>query len=132
MDNMGQVSPGPYLITTSPSLIKCGKCGRPVLAATVQGLDRHIDTACLTQLGELAVLLEGRTTFNLRHDVLSVRGPDKIRAGTRGAPVLAQHACKDTPEEHIDPAWSLAAMALIIEAVGGVIVGEKIAHVPPF
>jgi hypothetical protein len=129
-----QTSAGPYLITTSPSLINCSKCRAPVMAATVAGLDRHIDTACLTQLGELEVLMAGRDTFNLNGDRLSVRNPEKIRAGNYTHPVMAEHRCgSPIPREHIDPAWLEAATAIVVQACGGVIVGnDKIAFQPPF
>lgn len=128
-----QVGGGQFLITTSPSLINCPKCARPVMAGTVRGLDEHVDTAMLNQLGELMALLEGRATFNLRGDVLSHRNQERIRGGRRDAPVLARHACKDTPEQHLDPAWVEAATAVVVQACGGVVVGnDKITQDPPF
>lgn len=128
------VSNRQYLITTTPSLIQCYGCNRPVLAATVGGLDRHIDTACLTPAGELAALLQGRSTFELHNDVLIRRGPEKIRAGLPGRPVLAEHSCDPVPDHHIEHVWTAAAMATVIQAVGGVVVGGGSAGstTPPF
>lgn len=128
-----QVSNGPYAITTAPSLITCQKCRRSVLAATVHGLDVHIDTATLNPVGEMVALIEGRATYGLRGDRLYERMPEKIRAGnTDGAPVMAQHACKPVPPEHIDQAWSLAATAIVIQAIGGVVVNGTAYAEPPF
>lgn len=127
------VSGGPYLITTAPSLIQCQTCDRPVLAATVGGLDRHIDTACLNPAGELAALLQGRPTFELHNDRLIRRGAEKIRAGRTGHPVMAEHSCDPVPNHHIEHAWTAAAMATVIHAVGGVVVGDTASYTtPPF
>lgn len=125
---------GPYLITESPGLTKCYKCGQPVLAAVVGGLERKIDPAALNEIGELVVLLSGRKTFELRRDLLVRRTADKIRAGrSSGAPVMAEHACKPIPEKHVDHECMDTATALIIEAVGGVIVtSNKSSNDPPF
>jgi hypothetical protein len=129
-----QTSSGPHLISTSPSLIKCRKCGQPVMACTVSGMDRHIDPAALTQAGELAVLLSGRATFSLRGDTVFSRTPEKIRSGDRRYPVLPEHRCGATiPEQHLDPVWMEAATAIVIQACGGVVVGkDTIAYEPPF
>jgi ribosomal protein S27E len=129
-----QTSTGPYLVTEAPSLINCRKCGRAIMAATVGGMAVHIDTATLNPVGELAALMQGRSTYNLRGDHLFRRHPEQIRAGDRRLPVLAKHACTDTPPEHIDPAFAEVAVALIVHACGGVIVQptQQIAHVPPF
>ena len=126
------VSGREHLITTAPSLIQCQTCHRPVLAATVGGLDRHIDTACLNPAGELAALLSGRSTYEMRNDMLVRRGPEKIRAGSPGAPVLAEHSCAPVPENHIEHAWTAAAVATVIQAVGGVVVGDTASFTPPF
>ncbi len=128
-----QLSAGPHLITTTPSLITCRRCSRPVLAATVGGLDVHVDTACLNEAGEVMALIEGRSTYNLVGERLYRRGPEKIREGGRTAPVLGKHSCAPVPDEHIDPVWSEVATAIIVHACGGVIVNEtKIAFLPPF
>lgn len=135
-----QVSPGPFLITTAPSLTVCRKvvnrsgamCKRPVLAATIGGIDHHVDTATLNDLGELAVLSEGRPTYGLvTHDYLSRRTTHDILAGPAKHPVLAEHACKEIPDHHIEHAWTLAAQALIYSALGATVpyVGER---TPPF
>lgn len=123
-----------HLITTAPSLIKCPRCHRPVLAATVGGIDRHVDTATLNPTGELAALLAGRSSFELHGEVLVRRGPEKIRAGHPGAPVLADHSCDPVPDSHVEHAWTAAAMALVIQAVGGVVVGgdRTSSTTPPF
>src|SRR5688572_22230437 len=119
-----QVSTGPHAITTSPSLVNCPRCHRPVMAATVAGLDEHIDTAALNEVGELVALCEGRATFELRRDYLMHRDPSKIRYGKRDAPVLARHVCRDTPAEHIERAWEAAGAAFVIQAIGGVVINS--------
>lgn len=123
-----QVSSGPYSITTAPSLTICRKivnrrtgdmCKRPVLAATISGFDTHVDTATLNDSGELAALLEGRRTYALvAQDYLARRTALNIAAGPPKKPVLAEHACRAVPDHHIDPAWTLAARALIYSALG--------------
>lgn len=126
-----QVSPRPFLITTAPSLTVCRACNRLVLAATVGGLDRHVDTATLTEAGELSALLEGRATYQLvTEDYLVRRNVHHIRAETQ-RPVLADHDCKETPDHLIEHAWSLAAKALIMAALGGTIPAESDGDSPP-
>lgn len=128
-----QTSAGPFSITTAPSLINCPKCHRPIMAATVRGLDEHLDTAMLNPMGELMALMEGRRTFDLRGDYIGLRNKEKIAAGHRDAPVVARHACKDVPREHLDPAWMEAAIAIVVNACGGVIVGHDVTPTnPPF
>lgn len=118
------VSGGPHLITTAPSLTVCRRCKRPVLAATVGGIDRHVDTATLNDVGELAALIEGRATYALvAHDYLSRRTVHDISAGAPKHPVLADHVCKEIPDHHIEHAWTLAAKALAISALGATIPG---------
>lgn len=126
------VSAREYLITTTPSLITCRLCGSPLLAVTVGGIDRHIGTACLNPAGELAALLAGRSTFELHGEVLVRRYPEKILAGKPGAPVLADHSCDRVPDHHIEHAWTAAAMATVIAAVGGVVIGDTASFTPPF
>ena len=114
-----QVSPGPFLITTAPSLITCRRCKQPVLAATVGGMDVHVDTATLNDVGELAALIEGRTTYELvTADYLVRRSTHHISAGPAKHPVLATHSCAPTPEHHVNHAWTLAAQALLSTALG--------------
>jgi hypothetical protein len=127
-----QVSNGPFSITTAPSFTKCHRCHRPVLAATVGGLDRRVDAATLTQAGELAALLEGRATFHLAsQDYLVSRNVLHIKSDTQ-RPVLAEHACKEVPDHLIDHAWTWAAMALIASACGGTLIAESGDEAPPF
>lgn len=126
------VSPGPFLITTSPSLITCRRCNRPVLAATVGGLDRHVDTATLNDVGELAALVEGRATYSLvAEDYLSRRSVHDIAAGPAKRPVLAEHSCTPTPDHHVNHAWTLVAQALL-SSVLGVTVPTGANVTPPF
>lgn len=90
---MSRTLTGPHLITTTPSLTACHRCRLPLLAATVGGLDRHIDPQPLQQAGELAALLAGRTTYDLRGELLIRRTRWRIAGGRRDLPVLAEHYC---------------------------------------
>lgn len=117
-----QVSPGIHLITTAPSLTKCRRCHRQVLAATVGGLDRHVDTATLNDAGELAALLSGLATYALvAEDYLSRRSVVAISAGPPKRPVLADHACRVIPEHHIAHEWTAAAKALLTVTLGATV-----------
>ena len=128
-----QMSPGAHLITTAPSLTKCRKCNRPVLAATIGGLDRHVDTATLNDLGELATLVSGRKTYALvADDYLARRTVHHISAGPAKRPVLAEHGCTHIPDEHINHAWTLAAQALIFSALGVTVPADGASSTPPF
>ena len=110
---------GPYLITTSPSLTTC-RCGLPVLAATVVGLDRHVDTAALNDWGELAALLAGRKTYELHGEQLVPRSSERLREGRPAdTPVLADHACTITPDEHVDDTFMGKAMKLLASLLLG-------------
>lgn len=124
---------GPYLITTSPSLTECMVCGRPVLAATVGGLDKHIDTATLSDTGELVALLSRCKTYELHGDELVERSAARIGSTEQHAPVLADHRCgRITPVNEISAKWSAQAAALIVRALGGMIVGRAGSEDPPF
>lgn len=116
------VSNGPYLITTAPSLTRCRGCRRPVLAVTVDGIDRHVGTATLTPAGELAAILDGRATYHVAAADYLVRRTVLHIAADIARPVLADHACKEVPDHHIDHAWTLAAQALLQTALGATVV----------
>ncbi len=118
-------------MTEAPGLILCKSCGRPILAVLVKGLDRHIDTAALTQEGELFALLTGRATFEIRGDVIYRRSPEKIATGERKQPVLAEHNCTPIPEAHIDVSWSQAAASIIMGAIGATLISDTTVT-PPF
>lgn len=126
-----QVSNSPHMITTAPKLTVCWKCKRPVLAATLGGIDRRVDTATLNDAGELAALLEGRATFGLvGGEYLARRTVAHIKSD-RQLPVLAEHACKEIPDHHIEHAWMLAAQALILSTIGAT-VSPVTGDQPPF
>lgn len=127
-----QLSAGPHLITTSPSLTTCWRCKRPVMAATVGGLDFRIDTACLNRLGEFDALVRNLATFELHGEILVRRYGEKISGPWPAYPVMAEHACKPIPAAHTDPAWEQAAAALIVMALGGTVVKRNDGEHPPF
>jgi hypothetical protein len=109
---------GPHFITTAPSPIDCPSCRRPILAATVGGLDRHVDPTPLNPAGELAALLTGRATYDLagaRRDHLIRRNVHRIGAAT-GLPVLADHTCTPPTPGHVDQARLEAAEGPVVAA----------------
>jgi hypothetical protein len=127
-----KVSPGDHLITTAPSLTKCRYCKAPVLAVTVGGLDFHVDTATLNEMGELAALVSGRRTFAyVAQDYLARRTVMHISAGPAERPVLAEHACGPTPDAYIDPLWSQVAVALTSALLGATVIGD-LSSEPPY
>lgn len=97
---MSRTLTGPHLITTTPTATTCRHCRRPILAATIGGLDRHLDLVQLTPAGELAALLAGRATFTLRGDLLARRTVHHIRGGSP-TPVLPEHACPGVDPTHV-------------------------------
>lgn len=137
-----RVSPGEHLITTAPSLTICRKvvekrtgrmCKRPVLAATVGGLDRKVGTETLNDTGELAALLAGRRSYALvAQDYLAPRTVHSILAGPARRPVLADHDCAPIPDHHIEHAWSLAAQALCSATLGATVIETSGDSQPPF
>lgn len=127
---------GPYLITTSPSLTVCRKCRHRVLAATVGGIDRHVDPVPLNALGEFRALVSGVVTYELRGDFLFRRTKAHISAGV-GSPeasVLPAHTCYMIPDtmidhSHMDRAIRLCQQLLGTEVIPGFNDDEQ---APPF
>jgi hypothetical protein len=129
----GDVITGPHFITTRPNLITCRTCTRPQLAATVGGIDRHIDPAPLTTAGELAALLTGRHTYNLAgplSDHLIRRTVHHIRGADRTLPVVADHTCNPPDLAHIDHGHLEAAAALLRRLAGQA--ADLLPDRPPF
>lgn len=127
-----QVSSGPFSITTAPMLTTCTRCNKAVLAATVRGLDVHVDYACLNDAGELAALLEGRKTYTLvAQDYLAIRTRYNIAAGPPERPVLADHACRPVPPHHIEIKWSQAAQGLLTVLLPGAVPIDSDVDAPP-
>jgi hypothetical protein len=108
-------------------------CARPVLAATIGGLDKHVDTATLNETGELIALLSGCRTYELHGDELVQRSAGRIGSSEQTAPVVADHRCgRITPINEIDAKWSAVAAAMIVRALGGMIVGRPGSDEAPF
>lgn len=126
-----QLSTGPHMITTSPSPTVCRSCRRPILAATVAGLDRHIDLATLNDEGELAALISGRTTYQLHGELLVERNHLKLAQPRPAVPVLADHSCQPVPTSHVDQAFTYKAMVLLADLLGGTLVSDT-GDTPPF
>lgn len=131
-----RVITGPHLITTAPNVITCRSCGRPLLAVTVGGLDRHVDPAPLTELGELAALMSGRVTYDLSGslaDHLIRRTVHRI-AVPRGLPVVAEHRCDSQPDStHVDHGHLDRAVGLVRRLLGGEVIDEGNPNAPaPF
>lgn len=81
----------------------CRACAQPVVSgldANVCALTGHADPHPLTASGEVAALLDGRTTYELTDRVdrseLDARDTWDIRARPAGGdpPVLAEHRCR--------------------------------------
>jgi hypothetical protein len=122
---------GPYLVTTSPTMTMC-RCGRPVLAADVHGLPRHLDTSALNDMGELQALIENRKTYELHGEMLIPRTSERIASGRPSdSPVLADHACKDVLIGHTDDAFMEKALRLVSRLLGAFPVMDPNAE-PPF
>ncbi len=126
-----KLSTGEHLITTSPNLITCKQCGTAVMAATIGGIDRHVDFDTLNELGELAALLEGRRTFEVSGSLLIRRDVTHIKAGRSNLPVVAEHAHKRTPAEHVDQSHQEAAVKLLKRLMGATVIADNITT-PPF
>lgn len=101
-----------HLITEPPTATTCTRCRQPVLAATVGGLDRHVDPTAVTQAGELAALLASLASFEVRGNLIVHRTVWMIRADAQG-PVLVEHTCRPIPDCYVDPVAMAAAVALV-------------------
>lgn len=131
----GQVITGPHFITTRPTLVDCRACGRPQLAVTVGGLDRHIDPAPLTAAGELAALLAGRATYNLAgplSDHLIRRTVHHIHGRDRTVPVVADHGCTPPDSSHVDQRRLELCAALVRRLAGHDDAEQQLPNRPPF
>lgn len=125
-----QLSAGPFLITTAPSLTKCSRCRRMVLAVTINGFDRHVDPAALNQMGELAALMSGRKSYELHGELLVHRTVAKLGSPrVAGLPVMAEHACQAVSPAHCDQEVMEQALALVKRLLGAEIV---LPDQPPF
>lgn len=125
------LSSGQHFITTNPTTTTCTHCSSTVLAATVAGLDVHVDPVALTDVGELAVLLAGRRSFSLSGERLFRRRPEHITSD-RGGVVLGEHGCVQVPDEHVDHTVLATATALLRSALGAVVVQAGDDTPPPF
>lgn len=125
-----QVSSGSHLITTYPTITTCYRCSAPVLAATISGLDVHVDPVALNDLGELTVLLSGRHSYEMRGEELFLRRPEHIRASRSGF-VLGAHGCEPVSEEHTDHT-ALARAESLVRSLLGVAPDENSDAPPPF
>lgn len=120
-----QVSTGEHFITTAPTATTCRHCFRPVLAATVGGLDVRVDTDPLTLAGELGAVLAGRPTFDLRGELLAYRTAVRIRSGEH-LPVLAAHDCSaPVPPDLVDQVHMETAVFLVRRLLGGTVVDTR-------
>jgi hypothetical protein len=85
-----------YLITEPVKLAQCTRCNNPVIHAVTGGLTTITDVIPLTVNEEIAVIMTGRTTFDLQSSgiraYLEWRDITRIRAGRR-YPVVAAHQC---------------------------------------
>lgn len=123
---------GPHLITTRPTVTRCAGCRRTILAATIGGIDRHIEPTTLNDVGELAALVAGKATYDQRSELILRRGAERLRQPRHPhVPVLADHDCTVVPEEHVDQSHMYLAMALVATKLGATLVSDT-GGPPPF
>lgn len=102
------------------------------MAATVVGFDRHVDTATLNDLGELAAVMAGRTTYELHGELIVPRTRYRLAAPRDPSiPVVADHVCQPIPDVYLDRTHERTAMALVASILGGQLVSDP-NETPPF
>lgn len=74
--------------------------------------------------------MDGRKTFALRGEMLCVRCPEMIRAGTPDT-VLGAHACKPVVDDHVDHTV-LARAESLVRSLMGVAPDDDPLAPPPF
>lgn len=102
-----------HLITTAPGLTDCAQCHKPVLAATVDGLDRHIDPVTLNGDGMTQAAFGGVALF-LQRGTMLYRLTAHHVMGSQPLTVMPEHRCGVTvPYRFIDADHMSAAIALV-------------------
>jgi hypothetical protein len=86
-----------YLITTQATPHRCPRCNAWTLTGHAEGVLAHVDPIPLDAHGELAALMDGRTTYNLHAELtgrqyLAQRTAIEI-AAPRRCVVLTAHRC---------------------------------------
>jgi hypothetical protein len=93
-----------------------------VLAATVGGLDRHVDPVPLNDLGELQAVLRGVRTYELHSEILVRRGVERIRKGSLPSiPVLPEHTHHPVPGHLTDHRHLAQAILLCKKLLGATV-----------
>lgn len=119
-----------HLITTPPGLTVCTKCHTPVLAATIGGLDRHVDPAALTPEGQLRAAERGLALFLLRGDRLYRLTAEHVMASGAAMTVMPEHTCRPVPDRFIDGVHMEAAIFLVTNLLGATAVDTE--ATPPY
>lgn len=81
-----------HLVSTQATATTCPRCDTPLLVALDEGLTARVDAKPIQPSKEIAVLLEGRWTYNHAHKQLAHRDPARIRTD-RTNPIHAEHRC---------------------------------------
>lgn len=122
-----------HLITKPPGVTTCHRCGRSIFAATIGGLDRHIDRDALTPAGMLRATEAGIPLFLLRGHLLYTLAPEHFDSG-QPLTVLPEHTCRPIPSYLVDSGGvhMEAAVALATQLLGATPVVAEVNHTPPF
>lgn len=118
-----------HLISTPALLDACHRCGHPLLTAHAEGTPVRADVEPLDLRAELAVLLDGRATYDVqphgipRKPYLFHRHQFRIK-GRRNWAVVAEHKCPPGP--HFPPPKRKPPTELVIPF------GPPIPDQPPF
>lgn len=121
-----------HLITRPPGITTCGECRTTMLAATIGGLDRHVDPVALNTDGMLAAARAGIPLFLQRGSLLYTLAPEHIAAG-EPLVVMPAHTCgRPAPHRFIDADRMVAAVALVTLLLGGTPVPVEVNNTPPF
>jgi hypothetical protein len=123
-----------HLITTAPSLTMCSTCQRPVLAAVIGGIERHVEPEAINHQGQLVAADNGLALFLLRGNYVYALTVEHI-AGGQPLTVLVQHTCRPIPERFLDRGGVQMelATALVIKLLGATAVDTGVVSTtPPF
>lgn len=83
-----------HLETRAYGIEACRCCGLAVYAGLAEGLKIVSDVIEINSAGEIAAILDRRTTYNLRAGWLVIRDQDRIADPKLGRyPVVADHQC---------------------------------------
>lgn len=79
--------------TTPARASPCPRCRAALVVGQVEGLTTRCDALAVTPPGELAAVLAGRQSFELKHGKLYWRDSFRIRGGKIKGLILVTHKC---------------------------------------